>query len=133
MDVQGELLKPAIVHFLLNRGVLDRDSRLHLLARAWFDRLLAEHGIRDDRIPGYTTEEFTHQAVAAVIAYGAADAGLGARAAADRFGLDFLPVGWERYYLATALSLPEAAFDALAAALAERARVTPGYRPVNSR
>lgn len=101
--------------------------------RAWFDRLLAEHGIRDDRIPGYTTEEFTHQAVAAVIAYGAADAGLGARAAADRFGLDFLPVGWERYYLATALSLPEAAFDALAAALAERARVTPGYRPVNSR
>jgi hypothetical protein len=45
VDVQGELLKPAIVHFLLNRGVLDRDSRLHLLAcvLSW----MTEHGIRD--------------------------------------------------------------------------------------
>ncbi|KQP40047.1 LuxR family transcriptional regulator [Methylobacterium sp. Leaf104] len=97
--------------------------------RVWFDRLLAEHEIPTERIRGYATEEFTHQAVAAVIAYGAADAGLGARAAADRFGLDFLSVGWERYYLATSSSLADAAFDALAEALAERAGRTPGYRP----
>jgi molybdate transport repressor ModE-like protein len=97
--------------------------------RVWFDRLLAEHGIPADRIRGYATEEFTHQAVAAVIAYGAADAGLGARAAADRFGLDFLSVGWERYYLATARSLADATFGALAEALAERAARCPGYRP----
>jgi molybdate transport repressor ModE-like protein len=118
---------------LAERGIRYVNRQRGSGTRAWFDRLLAQHGIEADRIPGYTTEEFTHQAVAAVIAYGAADAGLGARAAADRFGLDFLPVGWERYYLATALSLPEAAFDALAAALTERARVTPGYRPVNPR
>ncbi|KQP75420.1 LuxR family transcriptional regulator [Methylobacterium sp. Leaf111] len=97
--------------------------------RVWFDRLLAQHDIPADRIRGYATEEFTHQAVAAVIAYGAADAGLGARAAADRFGLDFLSVGWERYYLATAQSRIDATFDALAEALAERACRTSGYRP----
>lgn len=97
--------------------------------RVWFDRLLAEVGLPAERIRGYTTEEFTHQAVAAVIAYGAADAGLGARAAADRFGLDFLSVGWESYYLATAETLADPAFDDLARALADRAARMPGYRP----
>lgn len=100
--------------------------------RVWFDRLLAQHDISADRIWGYATEEFTHQAVAAVIAYGAADAGLGARAAADRFGLDFLSVGWEHYYLATAHSLVDATFDSLAEALTERACRTSGYRPVQT-
>lgn len=100
--------------------------------RVWFDRLLAQHDIPADRVRGYATEEFTHQAVAAVIAYGAADAGLGARAAADRFGLDFLSVGWERYFLATAHSRVDATFDGLAEALAERASRTSGYRPAQS-
>lgn len=96
--------------------------------RAWFDRLLAEHGIEPADIRGYATEEFTHQAVAAVIASGAADAGLGARAAAERFGLEFLSLGWECYYLASSASLPDATFDRLAEALAEGAARTVGYR-----
>ena len=36
--------------------------------RSWFDRMLAEAGLPAAAIPGYTVEEFTHQAVAAVIA-----------------------------------------------------------------
>lgn len=96
--------------------------------RTWFDRMLAEAGVRPTDIAGYELEEFTHHAIAAVIASGAADAGLGARAAAERFGLDFLPVGWETYYLASVASLPEGALDVLVADVAQRAAQSSGYR-----
>ncbi|MCJ2081794.1 substrate-binding domain-containing protein [Methylobacterium sp. J-090] len=131
---QGLMLGPGnplgihAVADLAGRGVRYVNRQGGSGTRVWFDRLLEQHRIPAASIQGYATEEFTHQAVAAVIAYGAADAGLGARAAADRFGLDFLSVGWERYYLATAVSLPETAFDDLARALAERAERMPGYR-----
>lgn len=68
--------------------------------RLWFDRLLAKAGVLSGAVIGYEVEEFTHQAVAAVVASGAADAGFGLRAVADRFGLAFVSVGWETYYLA---------------------------------
>ena len=97
--------------------------------RNWFDRMLAEAGLSPDAIHGYAVEEFTHQAVAAVIACGAADAGLGVRAAAERLGLDFLSVGWETYYLAASRALAGSAFDALIAAVRARAARTSGYRP----
>jgi molybdate transport repressor ModE-like protein len=96
--------------------------------RDWFDRMLAQAGLPATAIHGYTVEEFTHQAVAAVIACGAADAGLGVRAAADRLGLDFLSVGWETYYLAASRSLTSPALDALVAAARRCASCTPGYR-----
>ncbi|MGU3537509.1 substrate-binding domain-containing protein [Methylobacterium sp. A54F] len=96
--------------------------------RLWFDRLLAEHGIAPGEIAGYGVEEFTHQAVAAVIATGAADAGLGARSAAERFGLHFLSIGWETYHLAAAAALPEPVLDRLAAAVAARVARSPGYK-----
>ncbi|KMO14132.1 LuxR family transcriptional regulator [Methylobacterium platani JCM 14648] len=96
--------------------------------RDWFDRLLAEAGIRPDEIVGYGLEEFTHQAVAAVIASGAADAGMGARAAAERFGLGFVPVGWEVYCLAVSAALPVDGLDRVQAMLAERIGTVPGYR-----
>ncbi|MFH6787193.1 MULTISPECIES: substrate-binding domain-containing protein [Methylobacterium] len=96
--------------------------------RAWFDRLLAETGTSPDEIVGYGLEEFTHQAVAAVIASGAADAGLGARAAAERFGLGFISVGWEVYCLAASASLPEEGLDRVQAMVAERIGEVPGYR-----
>lgn len=67
--------------------------------RSWFDRLLARDGIDPGTIRGYADEEFTHQAVAAVIAAGRADTGLGVRAAAEKFGLDFIPLGEESYFL----------------------------------
>ncbi len=96
--------------------------------RAWFDRLLVEAGIRPEEIVGYGSEEFTHQAVAAVIASGAADAGLGARAAAERFGLGFVSVGWEVYHLAASASLAGDGLDRVQALLAERIGHVPGYR-----
>lgn len=68
--------------------------------RGWFDRLLAQARIDHAAIRGYSDEEFTHQAVAAVVASGQADVGMGVRAAADRFGLGFQPLGEETYFLA---------------------------------
>lgn len=42
----------------------------------------------------------THAAVAAAVAEGDADVGVGILAAARTFGLDFVPLSWERYELA---------------------------------
>jgi molybdate transport repressor ModE-like protein len=70
--------------------------------RTWFDRLLRGSGIDAGAIEGYGVEEFTHQAIGAVVAAGAADAGMGVRSVAERFGLDFIPLGRETYYLAGA-------------------------------
>jgi putative molybdopterin biosynthesis protein len=100
--------------------------------RDWFDRMLAEAGLPAAAIRGYAVEEFTHQAVAAVIACGAADAGLGVRASAERLGLDFLSVGWETYYLAASRSFAAPALDDLIAAARARAGRMPGYRPAAS-
>jgi len=68
--------------------------------RLCFDRLLAAEGLRPAQIKGYQTEEFTHAAVAATVASGMADAGLGIEAAARQHGLDFVPLASERYFLA---------------------------------
>jgi putative molybdopterin biosynthesis protein len=50
-------------------------------------------------VSGYTREEHTHLAVAAAIAAGRVDAGLGVMAAARAFGLGFVPVTREPYDL----------------------------------
>jgi molybdate transport repressor ModE-like protein len=68
--------------------------------RALVDRMLRDAGIAPERIHGYGTEEYTHLAVAATIATGRADAGLGVRAAASQFGLGFVPLVEEHYWLA---------------------------------
>jgi len=67
-------------------------------------RLLCDHLIKENRleaslISGYTREEFTHTAVAAQIAAGTADAGLGIYSAAKLYGLDFIPICTEEYDL----------------------------------
>ena len=53
-----------------------------------------------NRINGYQNEEFTHAAVAALIAGGQADAGFAVEAAASQFRLGFVALATERYYLA---------------------------------
>jgi putative molybdopterin biosynthesis protein len=68
--------------------------------RLLLDQMLAQDGLRATDIRGYGTEEFTHLAVAATVASGRADAGFGVKAAATRFGLDFLPLRLERYWFA---------------------------------
>ncbi|WP_321573506.1 substrate-binding domain-containing protein, partial [Geminicoccus flavidas] len=74
-------------------------------------------------------EEFTHRAVAALIASGAADAGMGARASAERFGLDFLPLGEETYFLAVHHSVPATLVGQITESARERARHSLGYAP----
>lgn len=72
----------------------------HSGSRVEFDQLLYGAGIDPTGIDGYHNEEFTHLAIAATIAGGMADAGYGIRAAAAHYGLDFIPLLTERYYLA---------------------------------
>jgi putative molybdopterin biosynthesis protein len=65
--------------------------------RALLDHHLA--GTDPAAITGYAREEHTHLAVAAAVAAGSADAGLGVLAAARAFGCDFVPVAQEPYDL----------------------------------
>jgi molybdate transport repressor ModE-like protein len=64
------------------------------------DLMLRDQGIDRRRISGYDHTEFTHAAVAAFVASGMADVGLGVQTAADRFGLHFIPLLKERYFFA---------------------------------
>jgi len=68
--------------------------------RVLLDLLLASAGVDREAIIGYDSAEFTHAAVAAFVASGMADAGFGVETAARRFGLDFIPVVREQYFLA---------------------------------
>ncbi|OGT32636.1 MAG: hypothetical protein A2W28_12985 [Gammaproteobacteria bacterium RBG_16_51_14] len=68
--------------------------------RTILDELLKQGKINSRNIRGYLNEEFTHVAVAAMVASGAVDAGFGIQAAADKFGLNFIPVVEENYALA---------------------------------
>lgn len=68
--------------------------------RVLLDTLMAEAGMVAAAISGYGHEEFTHQAVAATIAAGAADAGPGLRTAAAQFQLHFVPLATETYRIA---------------------------------
>ena len=70
--------------------------------RVLLDHELGRRGIAPESINGYGREEHTHLAVAAAIAAGRADAGLGIMAAARAFGLDFVPVTREPYDLVLA-------------------------------
>jgi molybdate transport repressor ModE-like protein len=89
-DVAG-LAQPGLR--IVNR---QRDSGTRLL----LDQLLDAAGVDGAKIDGYENEEHTHAAVAAHVAGGVADAGLGIEAAAQQFHLDFVPLATERYFLA---------------------------------
>jgi putative molybdopterin biosynthesis protein len=67
--------------------------------RVLLDFKLKELGINPQRIKGYEQVGYTHLAVAAVVASGVADVGLGIMAAAKALNLDFVPLLWERYDL----------------------------------
>ncbi len=70
--------------------------------RVLLDYELGKLGIDPGLIEGYLREEPTHLAVAAAIAAGRADTGLGIMAAAQAYGLDFVPVTREPYDLVIA-------------------------------
>ncbi len=75
--------------------------------RILLDYRLQQLSLDPARINGYSHEEFTHMQVAADVASGAADAGLGIHAAARALGLDFVPVVTEQYDLL----IPEMFFE----------------------
>ncbi|HSM58722.1 MAG TPA: molybdopterin biosynthesis protein [Candidatus Sulfomarinibacteraceae bacterium] len=67
--------------------------------RVLLDYELEQAGISREEIAGYEREEYTHLAVAAAVASGTADMGLGIRAAARALNMDFVPLAHERYDL----------------------------------
>jgi molybdate-binding protein len=100
--------------------------------RLLVDALLAAARLQAADINGYGAEEFTHGAVAATVASGGADAGLGLRAAAAEYGLPFVPLVRERYLVAIRTKElehpPVVAFRRMLATpeFAERVRRFPG-------
>ncbi|MGH3334941.1 MAG: molybdopterin biosynthesis protein [Nocardioides sp.] len=67
--------------------------------RMLLDHELTRLGVDPGDVQGYAREEPTHLAVAAAVAAGRADCGLGILAAARAFGLDFVAVAREPYDL----------------------------------
>ena len=67
--------------------------------RVLLDYQLKLMAIFPERIVGYSQEEYTHLGVAAAVASGRADCGLGIAAAAQALDLDFIPLFQERYDL----------------------------------
>lgn len=67
--------------------------------RVLLDHALSTQGIDPSNISGYGIEEYTHLSVAAAVASGRADCGMGIPAAARAVGLDFVPLFRERYDL----------------------------------
>ncbi|MEA2784278.1 MAG: molybdopterin molybdotransferase, partial [Candidatus Eremiobacteraeota bacterium] len=73
--------------------------------RILLDALLARANIAPESIAGYDRMEFSHLAVAQLVAGGNAEAGLAIRAAARAFDADFVSVAWEPYDLALPVRL----------------------------
>ena len=67
--------------------------------RVLLDFHLRRSGLEPQQIRGYERQEPTHLAVAAAVADGRADCGLGVFAAARALDLDFLPLFHERFDL----------------------------------
>ena len=104
--------------------------------RLLIDHLLARQGIAAAQIPGYLgPPEDSHVAVAAAIGSGLADVGPGIEAAAAQFGLGFVPLIDEDYFLVCLKdTLDHPALLKLRSALAspawpEALRQLPGYAP----
>ncbi len=102
--------------------------------RVLLDYELSRRGIEASTIAGYGQEEYTHLAVAAAVASGTADFGLGIRAAANALQLGFVPLTLERYDLVIprehyASSLLEPLLDLLSDGGFQAAvAAMPGYR-----
>jgi molybdate-binding protein len=97
--------------------------------RTLLDRLLREAGIEPEMVVGPTVE--VHLDVALAVATGDADAGLGLRSAAAQVALDFVPLVWEPFQIATTRALSGGLgpiLEALAeASMSNRIRALGGY------
>jgi len=107
--------------------------------RLLLDHLIGEAGLSADDLPGYhVAVEDSHLALAASIASGVGDVGLGIEAAAAQFGLDFVPLMAEDYHLVCLKdALDHPAVVKLRAALSsaawtEQLASLPGYQGLHS-
>jgi len=107
--------------------------------RMLVDHLMHEHSVTPARLSGYSEHvEHTHVAVALCVASGVVDAGIGVEAAALQFGLHFVPLVEENYFLACRDdSLHHPAVQRLRDVLAgprwrEILGNLPGYQPAGS-
>ncbi len=76
-------------------------------ARLWLQRHLRAARIDPLRLRGWSRAAATYNAVANAIATGAADVGPGLRATAEKWGLDFIALGEERFDL----TIPRAVYE----------------------
>jgi putative molybdopterin biosynthesis protein len=104
--------------------------------RMLVDHLMREHAVKPGALFGPLEHvEHTHVAVALCIASGVADVGVGVEAAALQFGLRFVPLAEESYFLACLGSnIQHPAVERLRTVLAgarwrEILESLPGYRP----
>ncbi|MEQ1683991.1 MAG: substrate-binding domain-containing protein [Burkholderiaceae bacterium] len=104
--------------------------------RLLVDHLVQEHALDPTQLPGFfDTAEESHVAVAACVASGLADAGVGIESAAMEFGLHFVPLVEEDYFLACLKpDLEHPAVQRLCTVLAGAGWKSllaglPGYRP----
>ena len=88
------------LHDLVRQDVRFVNRQAGSGTRMLLEMMLADEGLAFDAINGFNSAEFTHSAVAAYIASGMADAGMGMRAASAQFKLDFIPLVRETYYFA---------------------------------
>jgi molybdate-binding protein/predicted nucleic acid-binding protein len=86
----ADLLRPGVTYVNRQRGAGTRVLLDYQLGRA---------GIAPHQVQGYDHQEPTHLAVAAAVADGRGDCGLGVLAAARALGLDFVPLLHERFDL----------------------------------
>ena len=84
---------------LLQPGVTFINRQRGSGTRMLLDYELKKLGIAGQRIDGYEKEVGTHMTVAASVASGTVDAGMGVQAAAQALGLEFLPIAAEQYDL----------------------------------
>jgi putative molybdopterin biosynthesis protein len=114
---QGLMINPVIEkHVSSIKGITRRSLKFLNRqkgsgTRAIFDALIKSHSINKKDVRGYEKEEFTHTAVAAMIASGHADVGFGLKAAAIEFGLSFIPLITENYIIAMKKSLPKSTIE----------------------
>jgi len=119
-----DLFRPDVVMVNRPRGTGTR-ALLDLLLEGEAKRLGASLEEAARRIRGYTHEVKTHTAVAAAVAQGRADVGVGVRYAAELYGLDFISTGWEQYDLVVRREVLDRALQIAEEALHELPR---GYR-----
>jgi putative molybdopterin biosynthesis protein len=91
-----DLLNPETSFMNRNRG-----SGTRMLVDLHLSKIATSKGLTLEEftkgIQGYTSEAKSHSAVAAAVAHGRADVGVGIRTVAEMYGLDFIKIGDESY------------------------------------